>query len=50
LAADIGANTVAAYVSMSVRGQPVNPWVEVTQAAYDALATKDPQTLYVVVG
>jgi hypothetical protein len=25
-------------------------WVSMTQAAYDALATKDPNTLYVIVG
>lgn len=25
-------------------------WVEMTQAAYDALSTKDPNILYVIVG
>lgn len=25
-------------------------WVQMTQAAYDALGTKDPNTLYVVIG
>ena len=25
-------------------------WVQMTQAAYDALAVKDPNTLYVIVG
>jgi len=34
--------------SLAVKGQPINPWVPVTQAEYDALATKDPNTLYVV--
>jgi len=31
-------------------GQEINPWVQMTQAAYDALGTKDPKTLYVIVG
>jgi hypothetical protein len=25
-------------------------WVQITQAAYNALGTKDPQVLYVIVG
>jgi hypothetical protein len=28
----------------------INPWVQLTQAAYDAIGTKDPNMLYVVVG
>jgi hypothetical protein len=27
-----------------------SPWVQMTQAAYDALPTKDPNVLYVIVG
>lgn len=36
--------------ALSVAGVPMNPWVEMTQAAYDALVTKDPKILYVIKG
>jgi hypothetical protein len=29
---------------------PPGVWVQLTQAAYDALGTKDPATLYIIVG
>lgn len=29
---------------------PAGTWVQLTQAEYDALVTKDPDTLYIVVG
>jgi hypothetical protein len=29
---------------------PPGQWVSMTQAAYDALPTKDPNTLYVIIG
>lgn len=29
---------------------PPGQWTQMTQAAYDALGTKDPNTLYVIVG
>jgi hypothetical protein len=29
---------------------PPSPWTQMTQAAYDALSVKDPNTLYVIVG
>ena len=35
--------------SLTVKGQPINPWVSLTQAAYDALPVKSPTTLYVIV-
>lgn len=35
---------------VSSAGKALNPWVQMTQAAYDALGTKDPNTLYVIVG
>lgn len=35
-------------VPLMVQGQPIHPWVPLTQAEYDALATKDPTVLYVV--
>lgn len=31
-------------------GTPPGPWVALTQAQYNALATKDPNTLYVITG
>lgn len=39
----------------SLKGPPGDPgtdaaWVQMTQAAYDALAVKDPDTLYVIIG
>lgn len=42
-------HSVAVPGTLAVKGQPINPWVPLTQAAYDALATKDPSTLYVIV-
>lgn len=36
--------------TLHVKDQPINPWVSITQAAYDALPVKDPNTLYVVAG
>jgi hypothetical protein len=32
------------------KGTALNPWVQMTQAAYDALAVKNPNTLYVIIG
>jgi hypothetical protein len=44
-------NNFVATGTVTARGnQVLNPWVQMTQAAYDALATKDPNTLYVIVG
>lgn len=49
-----GADNVTFYVKGSGAGNTgwvaLRPWVQITQAAYDALGTKDPNTLYVVVG
>ena len=36
--------------SLYVGQNRINPWVQITQAAYDAIGTKDPNMLYVVVG
>jgi Collagen triple helix repeat (20 copies) len=43
-------NDLRAAGNLYSRGVQVNPWVQMTQAAYDALGTKDPNTLYVIVG
>lgn len=35
---------------LTVQGDVINPWVQLTQAEYDALPIPDPNTLYVIVG
>lgn len=51
-----GASTVSSYTLEAVeltgaKGDKGDaPWTQLTQAAYDALGTKDPATLYVIVG
>jgi hypothetical protein len=40
----------AVSLAWPVAVQGGDPWVQITQAAYDALTPPDPNTLYVVVG
>lgn len=35
---------------VGVAGPPGNGWVQMTQAEYDALPVKDPDTMYVIIG
>ena len=42
-------NNLAVGGGLTVAGAPIQPWVSLTQAAYDALPTKSPTTLYVIV-
>jgi hypothetical protein len=36
--------------TISAQGAQLNPWMQITQADYDALPAKNPNMLYVVVG
>lgn len=48
---DVWTTTAGVFARLNGATVQVSPgWVEVTQAAYDAIGTKDPNLLYVIVG
>jgi hypothetical protein len=48
---DMWTTTAGLFLRINGATQQVGPgWVQITQAAYDAIGTKDPNMLYVVVG